>query len=129
MWAIPTGSVGRSYTSVGVGDIAVASIGGAGQAHALYPPSCRLRQGGLRDRLHRNHRPGGQAASARRPGLDAPVTLGLSDGLVLSLAALYNLGLSDINDVASDEVKNQEDYVPTRNRTLTLRVGVVFPIG
>ena len=51
----------------------------------------------------------------------AEAEIGLSDRLALSVGASYNLGLLDVSDGESDEF--------LKNRTLTLRVGVVFPIG
>ena len=51
----------------------------------------------------------------------AEAEIGLSDGLALSVGASYNLGLLDVSDGESDEF--------LKNRTLTLRVGGVFPIG
>lgn len=51
----------------------------------------------------------------------AEAEIGLSDGLALSLGALYNLGLLNVSDSESDEF--------LKTRTLTLRAGVVFPIG
>ena len=51
----------------------------------------------------------------------AEAEIGLSDRLALSVGASYNFGLLDVSDGESDEF--------LKNRTLTLRVGVVFPIG
>ena len=51
----------------------------------------------------------------------AEAEIGLSDRLALSVGALYCLGLLDASDGESDGF--------LKNRTLTLRVGVVFPIG
>ena len=49
----------------------------------------------------------------------AEAEIGVSDGLALSAGALYTLGLLDVDD--GDE--------SMKNRTVTLRVGVVFPVG
>jgi len=52
----------------------------------------------------------------------AEAEIGLSDGLALSVGAVYTLGLLNvIDDAEGDEFM--------KNRTLTLRVGAVFPIG
>jgi len=51
----------------------------------------------------------------------AVAEIGLSDRLALSAGASYTLGLLDAGDGGSDEF--------LKTRTLTLRVGVVFPVG
>lgn len=51
----------------------------------------------------------------------AEAVIGVSDGLALSAGALYTLGLMDVSDGEGDEF--------VKNRTVMLRVGVVFPIG
>ncbi len=51
----------------------------------------------------------------------AEAEIGLSDGLALSVGAVYTLGLLNVSDAEGDEF--------LKNRTLTLRAGAVFPIG
>ena len=54
--------------------------------------------------------------------------IGLSEKVALSVGALYNHGLLNLNDSGDDDDDGEGD-ITIKNRGMTLRVGLAFPMG